>query len=444
MWEYNENFNDERVKSLLLRAQQRHPESQQLYLTFFKIELENKRKSEELEALQHADIVYSSSKKKFTNIDFYIEMLTIVDKFSYASSIQQNILEDMREMFSREEILWHTLAQRELHGLSTVDCTVDFTGLIKSEDVQNKGEDSKLNLKKLKIEDLSAPTQHTLRKRIELCIQIYEEAIKVVSFFLHSKIKFEIFNPLHCLFRSFFQVETNKMWNYYIDAMLELNSDLSTQSSMKRFALKKAFEGANAANHMSEDHYLQYIELLFTNNPKDENIEKVFQKATKIYETSVRIWLLCMRYYIQENNFKKLQDVFKTAKFLLGPKGADLWQLYFIYLKSCRSSEAHVEFERYINELSRQTYATFNVLKAQILELLATTANMKKARKTYDLFVERHPVCYEVHEMMADLEAKQVTFEVFFFCCFSLVLKLSLSLFFNSFFRFVLSKVSKT
>lgn len=184
LWEYNENFNDERVKSLLLRAQQRHPESQKLYLTFFQIELENKRHSEELEALQHADIVYTSSKKKFTNVEFFIEMLNIVDKFSYASSIQQNILDDMREMFPREEIMWHTLAQRELHGLSAIDCTVDFTGLIKSEGVENKNEDSKLNLnlKKLKIEDLAAPATHTLRKRIELSTQIYEEAVKVVSF----------------------------------------------------------------------------------------------------------------------------------------------------------------------------------------------------------------------------------------------------------------------
>lgn len=181
LWEYNENFNDERVKSLLSRAQQRHPESQKLYLTFFQIELENKRRSEELEALQHADIVYTSSKKKFTNVDFYIEMLAIVDKFNYASSIQQNILNDMREMFPREEILWHTLAQRELNGLSTIDCTIDFTGLIKIEEGEDKEEDNKANLKKIKIESLASPVQHTLKKRIELCVQIYEEGVKVVS-----------------------------------------------------------------------------------------------------------------------------------------------------------------------------------------------------------------------------------------------------------------------
>lgn len=197
LWEYNENFNDERVKSLLLRAQQRHPESQKLYLTFFRIELENKRKSEELEALQHADVVYASSKKKFTNIEFYIEMLSIVDKFGYAHSIQRHILDDMRDMFPRTEILWHTLAQRELKGLSNIDCTVDFSGLIKLEcesdskndsDTEAKGDDSTSedikmdsNLKKMKIEELSTPQQYTLKKRIEICVQIYESAVEVVS-----------------------------------------------------------------------------------------------------------------------------------------------------------------------------------------------------------------------------------------------------------------------
>lgn len=170
MWEYNEHYNDERVKRLLWRAQQRHPESQRLYLTFFQIELENKRGSVELEALQHADIVYSQAKKKFTNIDFYVDMLNIADRFKQASAIQQNILDDMRELFPREEILWNTLAQRELHGLSAIDCTMDFSGLIKMEGVTGKDVDSKVNLKKMKIEDIAAPSQHTLRKRIELCM----------------------------------------------------------------------------------------------------------------------------------------------------------------------------------------------------------------------------------------------------------------------------------
>lgn len=197
------------------------------------------------------------------------------------------------------------------------------------------------------------------------------------------------------------------MWNYYINAMLELNSDLSTQSSLKRFALKRAFEGAHQTNHMSEDQYLQYIELLYSNNPKDETIEQVLQKATTIYKNSLKIWNLRMRFYIQANQFKKLQDIFMEVK-KLGAKGAELWQLYLIYLKSCHNSEANSIFERHIKELTYQPYPSFNVLKAQMIELFATTVNMKRARAVYRSFIKHYPNCYEVHEMMAELEAKQV------------------------------------
>lgn len=203
------------------------------------------------------------------------------------------------------------------------------------------------------------------------------------------------------------------MWNYYVNAMLELNNDLSTQSSIKRYALSRAFQAANASNNMSEDHYLQYIELLYANNPKDDNIAQVLQKATTIYGTSLKVWLLCMRYYIQDNKFKKVQEVFLNAKTKLGLKGADIWQLYLIYLKTQQTSETSQEFERLVHEVSAQPHASFNLLKAQILELLATTVSMKRARKTYQVFIKNFPVCYEVHDMMAELESKQVKFVLF-------------------------------
>lgn len=152
--------------------------------------MENKRKSEESLALQHADVVYTNGKKKFNNIDFFIDMLKIVDKFPYAKSIQQTILDDMREMFPRDERLWHTLAQRELTGLSTIDCTVNVSESIKKED-----EDSKISLSKYPIVDPSAPVAHTLRKRIELAQQIYDAAVKAVrkSKFILKQLFFYLF-----------------------------------------------------------------------------------------------------------------------------------------------------------------------------------------------------------------------------------------------------------
>lgn len=145
-------------------------------MTFFQIELENKRKSEENLALQHADVIYINGQKKFTNIEFYIEILNIVDRFSYAKSIQETVLDDMRRLFPREELLWHTLAQRELNGLSTNDCTVHMA------EVKEEDEDRKPKFGKLKMIDTQTNSDsQSLRKRIELCVQIYDAAVAAVS-----------------------------------------------------------------------------------------------------------------------------------------------------------------------------------------------------------------------------------------------------------------------
>lgn len=120
----------------------------------------------------------------------------------------------------------------------------------------------------------------------------------------------------------------------------------------------------------------------------------------------------CLRYYIQENNLKKTQEVFQSAKTNLGANGTELWELYLIYMKTNQSPESKIEFERVVHEVSLQPHSAFNTFKATILELLATTHNIKRARKTYQIFTKNFPTCLEVHEMMADLESKQVAFTI--------------------------------
>lgn len=198
--------------------------------------------------------------------------------------------------------------------------------------------------------------------------------------------------------------------------MIELNTDLTTLASLKRFGLSRAIDGAYQSNHMSEKQYLQYIELLYANNPKNEKIEEVFQTAVKTHENSPNIWLQYIRYYIQENDsnkLKTLQKLFETAKKRLGPDGSEIWYLYMTYLKSYQSSETNAEFERLISELACQPHSNFNPVKARILEFLQQTTNMKRTRDAYNLFIKHFPGCYEAHEMMADLEAKQV--EIFLY-----------------------------
>lgn len=171
-----------------MRAQQMHPESQKLYLTFFQIELENKRKADVELALQHATIVYTNGKKKFPKtFNYYVNMLEMVDKFDYAEPIQTMIIDDMGDIFRKEDILWHTFAQRELVGLSTSDfrekvrrCSQEngYDADVIDHHLHGADDYFKMTLDMIKVEE-NVPLY--IRKRIEYAVQIYEESVKVVS-----------------------------------------------------------------------------------------------------------------------------------------------------------------------------------------------------------------------------------------------------------------------
>lgn len=74
------------------------------------------------------------------------------------------------------------------------------------------------------------------------------------------------------------QLNTTQMWDYYINAMLALNSDLTAHAVLKRSVLSRAFKAGNASSKMSEALYLKYVELLFSNDRNDETIPFVSKK----------------------------------------------------------------------------------------------------------------------------------------------------------------------
>lgn len=193
-WEYTENFQEQRVKGLLISALHRHPESLLLYATFISINLENKERVDDEKALLHAETIYSIGKGKFENIDYYLEILNITDKYIYAKKLQDQILTDIKLKFPHSELMWHTLAQRELKGLSQTDieATVQSSGVQLDKDEDTKTTDDRVSSTsnselegETQITDASvasdaAPVPKTLRECIEGTIQIYQVAIKIV------------------------------------------------------------------------------------------------------------------------------------------------------------------------------------------------------------------------------------------------------------------------
>lgn len=203
------------------------------------------------------------------------------------------------------------------------------------------------------------------------------------------------------------------MWDYYLNAMIEQNKDSSTNKrliSTKQTLLCKAFQSAEELHRLSENHYIQYIELMYTLNPiyYDKDILCAFSNALKLYENSVAIWLLHMRFYIQQKNLVKVQEIFNAGRTKLGARSHELWKLYAIFLKTCPKNLADPQFKHFITELSQQKYPSFNKLKVIMLEYIEITSPIEEVRKVYHLFINNYPACYEVHEFMADLEERQV------------------------------------
>lgn len=138
--------------------------------------MEERRKRNVNEAIEYLDECYRNGKFRFPQIEYYFGMLQIVDKLSYARSMQQIILVDVRTEYLRNELLWHTLAQRELHGMTVSDNPKNFVDENHQED-----DDSKSSFSKSQSSDHSVSLR-PMRTRIKACVETYKEGIDHVSY----------------------------------------------------------------------------------------------------------------------------------------------------------------------------------------------------------------------------------------------------------------------
>lgn len=72
----------------------------------------------------------------------------------------------MMDTFCRDELLWHTLAQRELRGHNMVSLDEE------SNPLKKEGESMEVEV---------GPVKRTLRRKIELAVEVYSAAVREVS-----------------------------------------------------------------------------------------------------------------------------------------------------------------------------------------------------------------------------------------------------------------------
>lgn len=262
-WEYEDMQNTKKAREYFIRAIQKNPESELLFKNYVLFELREGPKAPEGTAeernlaLQRATVVYNMAKNKIKDLKFLVAMLHIVQDYPFADILTENIIRDMEESYARSELLWHTLAQRELMG---------YHRLIGEIHYPNDYDDHEITPPHL-------PRKKRLRARIEICVKIYDVATETLN--------------------------TEQMWHYYIKEMLILNEDLSTLKKLKVRSLMNAFKGAHKADFLTLEHYYDFLKLLMETEQDDVYFRSVFKFATRKYKDATKLWAAWLTYHIR-------------------------------------------------------------------------------------------------------------------------------------------------
>lgn len=156
-WERAILTNDKKVKNLLLRALQRHPENEDLQIEFMDVELFNYRELPTENVIDNVKLLYNNARKSISSLIFKAAVLDKLSKYQFTKELQLIVLDDMKSMHCNEELFWHIIAQRELSGLLTFDADRNA----ELENIEPKNQSLKVNIKR--------------------CIKVYEAALSKVG-----------------------------------------------------------------------------------------------------------------------------------------------------------------------------------------------------------------------------------------------------------------------
>lgn len=203
------------------------------------------------------------------------------------------------------------------------------------------------------------------------------------------------------------------MWTYYINAMIDLNKDSSTQSKLRYNCLLTAFKSADDASALTEEQYIQYIDNLKRSTESDETAHlmlAVLHGATITYSTSVELWSMYLKYFIKQNNEAKVREIFAIATKKCGRKSLPLWELLKQYLYIVTLAEDKQKQEKFFLDAMSQAEPISSHFKSEYIEWLAFTSGIFKAREIFYDLIEKSP-SYAMHMKMLEINKRVVVHE---------------------------------
>lgn len=265
-WEKEKNRSLENALAYLVRGLVHHTNDVLLHTEAFNISLLQAR-DKNVPDITQAEITYDSALKNVKDVHFLIGLLKICERYNFVENLEKKIINDLKAMFPKDEIVFHTIAQKALLNRNS--------------------------------------NQLNSTERFELCISMYKDAVK--------------------------ELPTEKMWCYYIDTLIELNEDKDIFIVDERKALEIALEDGYKANMLSVRHYLQWFDILSSQIGNEEKILKIMNEVTSKNEDSLDLWKASLRFHIKHSDSAMVKQVFDQAVTALGENSLAIWKIMIMY-----------------------------------------------------------------------------------------------------------------
>ncbi|KAL7745163.1 hypothetical protein ACLKA6_008218 [Drosophila palustris] len=379
LYEYN-RLNITRVEHLLLRGLQRHPASEAINKVFFDIllkeasqadskhNLDENTVSEQEIKLERVASVYRNSLANITNLDYFFKLLEVCEDYPEMTvNLQNLIIKDIETKFSREPALWDALAKRELRGFHLGDLQ---NHIEKSED---NGEPSE---KKLRSDENAVWQTRSKKRRIELCVLVYKTAVK--------------------------HVQTQEMWNLYLEAMLALSRNHKTDRAFIQQCLATALQDGHKSKLMHSKHYATLSMILGSNENGGEVCVRILTEALD-HDPSLQMHELLLAALIRNDDEPSIHKLFSQVRRTMGAAGLPLWQSVISYYRARGDSHSRRRLNDIFTQACKQTWPEFVDLRCSYLRYLWHEHSPTKARDEYAKLALQPPMSVQLHREMVQL-----------------------------------------
>lgn len=340
--------NTEGALVILRNGIHHHPDSKELYIEAFSLELQSAlprdKSGEESgdrneKAALRAQVHFETSLKRIgDDVHYIISLLDIATQYEFTEKLQQKISEYLLTNCWKSELMWHTMAQRELTGhhydkdtIITNNCT-------------------------------------------NLCLAVYKAAIEIVP--------------------------TAKMYEYYIDNL----TDLYKKKSNLKNTLKEVLLKGQKAGKLLEKHYKLWVDI---QDDRQKQL-KILVSATAAHPEAVNLWISRLQMHISLNQGTEINTVSQEAIKILKYNSLPVYKLLIQYhtLANTEFLEIKAIFQEGIG-INKDPEICLE-LRPLYLEWLCLTKNLKTAREEYDKIKKYTPYCLQLHKKMVYLEMGRV------------------------------------